>query len=60
MDATFLTIYAGIAIAFVWLTYFVIKLNRSRKIVENQKSVKDSLFGKKKRKQKKENWSFAE
>ena len=60
MDSTFITIYAAIAIAFAWVTIFVIKLNQSRKIIEKQKGLKDSLFGKKKRNQKKENWSFAD
>ena len=60
MDSTLVTIYAVVGLLLVWAALYAIKLSRSFKEKEKPKSTKESLFGKKKRKPKKENWSFAD
>jgi hypothetical protein len=60
MDSTLFTIYAVVAASLMWALVYAIKVGRSLKTEQKPKSVKESLFGKKKRKAKKENWSFAD
>ena len=58
MDSTLWTIFIVLVIVLGWLVTFVNRLNKHVK--GSKPTVKESLFGKKKRKGKKEKWSFAD
>jgi hypothetical protein len=58
MDSTLFTIFLVLGLGVIWFAVFVIKHNRINPTANKPKSVRDELFGKKKKKHSKESWSI--
>ena len=60
MDSTVFTIFLVLGAGLVWLAMFIVKANRAGAGIAKPKSVKDELFGKRKKKRSKETWSISD